>query len=127
MLSEISSSCSSCRPNLFHNANKSKFSEPTSLSSFLKSICLLYILTAVSSSYFPSNSFLPSTPLPFLFRKGEASRGYQPAWIHQVAVREAHPLLLRLEEEARMEKGYQRQAIASETILLLLLRISYED
>ena len=49
------------------------------------------------SQFFPFPSISPSTPSPFLFRKGEASHGY--ALECQVAEDQAH-LPWRLEEAA---------------------------
>lgn len=58
---------------------------------------------------FPSQVPLPSTPPPFLFRKGQPSTGYQATVVTWPHIK-APPLLLRLEKVAQEEETVPKVA-----------------
>ena len=70
----------------------------------------------------------PSSRPPFLFRKGEASHGYQPALAYQVAVRPgaSSPIVARQGSPVR-DKGPKGRQWSQRQPLFLLLGVPHED
>ena len=94
---------------------------------------LVYILTSVSPSFSPPSLFSPtfpppSTPLPFLFKRREASQGYQLALAYRIALRLGASSPIEARQGSPVgEKGPKGRQQNQRQPLLPLLRVPIED
>lgn len=102
---------------------------------FLFMICFYNLITVSPPSSHPNPcSYLlhaplsPSTSSKFLFRKGQASSGYQPDGAHQAAVDQALSLILGLDKATQYEKQGPKFSQRNQTWPLLpLLGVPQEN